>query len=73
MNKSQDPHWNTPGRASVKACFTQQERADASDKLRAQGFKRLYYFETPSGMFCVEGLKDGEKHIEVKDEEEFLL
>jgi hypothetical protein len=53
----------------VKACFTQQERADASDKLRAQGFKRLYYFETPSGMFCVEGLRDGEKHVEVKDEE----
>lgn len=64
---NQNTHWNTAGRASVLACDTRLERAQASDKLRERGFTRLYYFETVSGQFCVEGLGEGEQRIDIDE------
>lgn len=70
MSFNQANHWNTEERASVIACSSQADRAVASDRLRADGFRRLYYFQTVSGKFCVEGLKDDQPPInpEILDE-----
>lgn len=63
MSFNKENHWNTAGRASVIACASPAERAAASDKLRAKGFTRLYYFQTVGGQYCVEGLRDGQAPI----------
>ena len=59
----------TTGRKGVVSCLTRKERAVASDKLRAEGFSRLAYFETLSGFFCVEGLRDNEQASPMPDDQ----
>lgn len=57
------------GRKGVVSCLTQKERAVASDKLRSEGFTRLAYFETLSGFYCVEGLRDNEQASTMPDDQ----
>jgi hypothetical protein len=59
----------TTGRKGVVSCLSPKERAVASDKLRAEGFTRLAYFETLSGFYCVEGLRGNEQPTPMPDDQ----
>jgi len=59
----------TKDRKGVVACPTQLERANAADALRSAGFKRLFFFQTLGGFYCVEGLHADEDRSVVPDDQ----
>ena len=59
----------TTGRKGVVSCITQKARAEASDRLRSEGFTRLFYFETLGGFYCVEGLRENDRPSRAPDDQ----
>jgi hypothetical protein len=65
----QKSHENRSDRAGVMSCITQRERSEAADKLRALGFKRLFFFNTLGGFYCVEGLSNDDRPSSIPDDQ----
>lgn len=62
-------HYASKDRKGVVSCVSQKARAEASDRLRAAGFTRLFYFITLGGFYCVEGLRDNEHRSNPPDDQ----
>jgi hypothetical protein len=62
-------HYASKSRKGVVSCISQKARAEASDRLRSEGFTRLFYFITLGGLYCVEGLRDNEVPSFVPDDQ----